>query len=286
MRAAADRHAAMGYPVRILARGEAAALEPDLLLPADEDAAFAWYPEEGWLEAAPLVARLLGGLRARGGRLRTGVAATAIEAGGDGSARRVRLADGSTVEGDVVVLAAGTGSEALARAAGVELAMAPSPGLLVVTSPEAAGPRRVVHSGALTLRPDGGGRVMLASRAIDGALPPDLATIAPDAPEPRRLLESAAAVYPALAAARVEAARVGRRSVATDGLPVAGVAPGVPGLYLLVSHSGATLAAILGRLVAGEVLGTPAPELEPYRMTEARAAAAASAAPARGAAGT
>ena len=55
------------------------------------------------------------------------------------------------------------------------------------------------------------------------------------------------------------------RSVATDGLPVAGYAPGVEGLYLLVTHSGATLAAILGRLVASELLGRHETKLETWR---------------------
>jgi glycine/D-amino acid oxidase-like deaminating enzyme len=48
-------------------------------------------------------------------------------------------------------------------------------------------------------------------------------------------------------------------------MPVAGFVPGVDGLYLLVSHSGTTLAPILGELVAAELLGEPQAALEPYR---------------------
>jgi glycine/D-amino acid oxidase-like deaminating enzyme len=284
-RAGARRSEGQGYPVREISRDEAAQLEPDFALPDADDVAFIWYPEERWIESAPLIGRLLGGVRARGGQVRERVAVVAL-ATGDDAVRGVRLADGGRIAADAVVLAAGTGSEALAGLVGVPLAMSPSPGLLVVTSPEAAGPRRLVHSGAITLRPDGCGRVMLANRTIDATLPRELASLPSDAPEAAALLESAASLYPALAGATVEAARVGRRSVAADGMPVAGFSEQVPGLYLLVSHSGATLTAILGRLAAEEVLGRPASELEPYRMTAARAAEAAGAKPAAGPSGS
>lgn len=82
---------------------------------------------------------------------------------------------------------------------------------------------------------------------------------------PRELLARARRLLPDLGEARLETARIGLRSVAVDGLPVAGVAPAVENLYLLVSHSGATLAPILGELAAAELLGERSEALEPYR---------------------
>lgn len=260
---------ALGYPVRFLDRAEAAALEPDMALPAGDDAVFIWYPEEGWLEAAPLVARLLAGVRARGGTVRPHSPVQAIHTADD-AARGVRLRSGETLTADAVVLAAGNGSEALAATAGVRLAMAPTPGLLIVTSPEAVGPRRIIHFGVLTLRPDGSGRTLMASRKLDEDLAGDPDAITAGSPEVARLFEAGLEAYPGLAGSTIEGVRIGRRSVATDQMPVTGFAEGVPGLYLLVTHSGATLAAVLGRLAAQEVAGTPATELEPYRLTEAR----------------
>jgi glycine/D-amino acid oxidase-like deaminating enzyme len=260
---------ALGYPVRRIDRTEAAALEPDMALPEGDDAVFVWYPEEGWLEAAPLVGRLLTGVRARGGSVRAGTPVAAIETT-EGRATGVRLPDGERLAADVVVLAAGNGSGRLAATAGVHLPMAPTPGLLAVTTPEAAGPRRIIHFEALTLRPDGCGRTLFASRHLDADLPPDLESITLDDPAVARLVEAGVRAYPALAAADIETVRVGRRSVAADQMPVAGFAPGVDGLYLLVTHSGATLTAILGRLAAQEVAGVSAPELEPYRLTAER----------------
>ena len=70
---------------------------------------------------------------------------------------------------------------------------------------------------------------------------------------------------PALRDAAVAGVRIGVRSVARDGMPVAGVAPTIDNLYVLVAHSGVTLAPILGRLVADEVAGGDGAALEAYR---------------------
>jgi glycine/D-amino acid oxidase-like deaminating enzyme len=59
--------------------------------------------------------------------------------------------------------------------------------------------------------------------------------------------------------------RVGQRSLPADGLPVAGFADPDGRLYLLATHSGVTLAPLLGALAAREILGEPVPELAPYR---------------------
>lgn len=258
----ADRHAAMGYPVELLDPAAAAALEPGLAVPDGPGAVAAWYPGEGWLTGPVLVGRLLDAARAHGAEVWEGTPVAALEPAAGGVA--VRLADGRRLEPATVVLAAGAASEGLARSAGVHLPMAPTPGLLAVIAPAGAGPRRVVHAAGLTLRPDGGGRTLVASRAVDADLPPGLDALPADAPEGAALLERAVRAYPGLAGLRVEALRVGRRSVAMDGLPVAGPVPGVPGLHLLVSHSGATLAALLGRLVAEAVTGPVPPALAPF----------------------
>jgi len=65
--------------------------------------------------------------------------------------------------------------------------------------------------------------------------------------------------------------RVGRRPMPADGSPVIGPIPRVEGAYLAVMHSGVTLAATVGRLVATEITnGVTAAELrglQPSRFT-------------------
>ncbi len=58
----------------------------------------------------------------------------------------------------------------------------------------------------------------------------------------------------------------GRGLVPADGLPVVGPVPSVGGVYVAVMHSGVTLAPVVGRLVAGEVVdGVEAEELDGVR---------------------
>ena len=60
---------------------------------------------------------------------------------------------------------------------------------------------------------------------------------------------------------------LGVRPIPADGLPVIGPAPDLPGLYLAVMHSGITLAPLVGRLSAEEIVGDSALDvLEPYRL--------------------
>ena len=96
---------------------------------------------------------------------------------------------------------------------------------------------------------------MLASRQVDAGLDQAICEIAMDAEPYRDLLARARHLLPDLGDARLETARIGVRSVAVDGMPVARFAPTVENLYLLASHSGPTLAPVLGELVAGELAG-------------------------------
>lgn len=80
------------------------------------------------------------------------------------------------------------------------------------------------------------------------------------------LLKKTSVYWPALASAVPEKIRVGYRPVPTDGLPVSGFVPGVKGVYVVATHSGVTLSAILGEFIASEVMtGQLQPMLAPYR---------------------
>jgi glycine/D-amino acid oxidase-like deaminating enzyme len=85
---------------------------------------------------------------------------------------------------------------------------------------------------------------------------------------PERSLAAVAAHLPALAAARVEATRVGVRPMPRDERPMVGGIPGLDGFYVVVSHSGVTLGPLWGRIAAAELLdGVLDPRLIPYRPT-------------------
>ena len=57
------------------------------------------------------------------------------------------------------------------------------------------------------------------------------------------------------------------RPIPADGLPIMGPSREFSGLYVAVMHSGVTLGALAGRLIAQEIIcGTPVEILEPYRL--------------------
>lgn len=273
-----DRHRALGHPPRVLDRAAVAALEPRLALGDDELLAAHWV-SEAWVDAPLLVDRLLAAARSRGARVLSGTRVVDIDAHG-GRVRRVRLESGDSLRTQTLVIAAGTASEDLARLAGIALPMAPSPGLLARSEPLGGGVSRVVHAGDVALRPDDGGRLLVASRALDGGLDPLIRRLEPEDEPCRDLHDRAARILPELRGARFDAVAVGVRSVAVDGQPAIGFAPGLENAYVVVSHSGVTLAPVLGPLVAAELLGATEPRLEPYRPGRFAAVEAAPGSPA------
>ena len=265
-----ERHAALGYPVRFVDRAALADLEPGLELGPDALLAAHW-EAEAWVDAPALIDRLLAAARAAGGRVLSRASVVELDLHGR-RLRHVGLASGDRLSADLVLVAAGTATEGIARRAGVALPMSPSPGLLALTQPVATGVRHIVHAGNVALRPDGRGRLLLSSREIDAALDASIREMAPDAEPCRELLARAARIVPNLNSARIESTRIGIRSVPIDGLPAAGFAPSIENAYFLASHSGVSLAPVLGRLVAAELLGEVQPELEPYRLDRFAAA--------------
>ena len=80
------------------------------------------------------------------------------------------------------------------------------------------------------------------------------------------MIDWGVAVVPALAAARPVTALVGVRPIPADGLPCVGGVPGIPGYVEAVTHSGVTLAPLIARSLADEMLREAGnPLLRPFR---------------------
>jgi glycine/D-amino acid oxidase-like deaminating enzyme len=85
-------------------------------------------------------------------------------------------------------------------------------------------------------------------------------------------MADAAAAVPALAEARPVAALAGAYAVPDSGYLSAGAVPGFSGYYEIAAYSGVTLAPLLGRSLANEILGNaPDPLLDPFRPTPTEA---------------
>jgi glycine/D-amino acid oxidase-like deaminating enzyme len=242
-----------GYPATLIDGRRAQALEPDVRWPADV-AAFAHFPEEGWADGPLLVRSLVTAAQSLGAAVDHG-GVTAIDVAG-GRVGGVRLASGTRLPADGVVVAAGRWSDRVVALACLRLPLAPTYGLLAVTAPLQHGPRGVVFAPGVHFRPEGDGRVVLQDDDTDALVGPDTPPD-PDLPACRELWRRAGAYLPDLAGAAIVEARVGIRALPADGYPVVGPLPGRDGLYLAVTHSGMTLGPLLGEVAAAEVVGGP-----------------------------
>jgi glycine/D-amino acid oxidase-like deaminating enzyme len=255
---------ANGYLIEEISPDEAMELEPDLVIDPGGVPVVYHMPMEGWLETAALAHRLITAAGRRYGlRLLSGVAVEAVIRTGS-EISGVRLSDGTALAADMVINAAGPDGGRLAALAGGHLPVQNSIGVNLITSAIPTQLRRVIHAGPVQLRPESSTRIMVGGQGIDGTLVPGEPFAADD---PRALAELRAAteVMPALRHATFESVRVGMRAIPGDGLSAIGPDPKVGGLYHAITHSGATLSALVGRLACADLLGANPPELEPFR---------------------
>ncbi|MBU3868284.1 hypothetical protein KN815_30825 [Streptomyces sp. 4503] len=116
----------------------------------------------------------------------------------------------------------------------------------------------------LNVRPDGGGRLPLQALDLDASADPATA-YPPDGEIATSMLARLPEVLNAAEGTVVEKVRVGQRAMPGDGFTVAGFpATDVP-FYVVATHSGITLAPLLGRLVADELYGRESPLLKDFR---------------------
>ena len=243
----------------------ARALEPGARFGAAERVAF--YSDEGYAFPRPMIAELLRGARRHGATTRWGARVVELEERAGGV--RVVLDGGDAVDGDAVVLCCGRWSGEAAAMVGAEIPILPaergsvSVGLLVLTSALAEPVNRVLIADELMIRPDGAGRLLLHSDEHDRL-------VDPGSGEQRAIAEQvvAAAVAHLELPGRpsVEHATVGVRALTEDLLPAVGWLAGADRVYAAVTHSGVTLAPLLGELIAAEVLaGVDEPLLARFR---------------------
>ena len=242
---------------RRVSAGKVAALEPELRVPPDQD--LFHVPDEGWLDVAPYIGRLLAGEPSGAVEVRTTVVSICEPAA---TCVRVRTSDG-WLEADRVVLAAGTQTAALARCIGVALPVEEHPGVLAFSARTSVPLKHVIYADDVHFSADAAQRIVGALTAPHGQAPIPSQEEARN--EARDVLDRASHWLPNLRGSAVAVAKVGVRPVPADGFPIAGWLPGSDRVYVLTSHSGVTLSALLGRWCAQEVAGgAPVDELKPY----------------------
>ena len=246
--ARAARLGAHGLRCTGLSRDEALAREPALT----PETVAALHVPEARVDNRRLWDALARAATARGATLRTGETVEGLLDRG-GRVAGVRAA-GRDLEADVVVVAAGAWSDALARTAGVALPMTPVKGVLARVDVREGAPTHVVKRGMPYAVPREGFGVVVGTTSEDAGF--DRA-VSPAATA--QVVAAAARLVPALASARVLDAWTGFRPRLADGLPAIGAVPGRPGLFLATGHhrNGILLCLATADLLADAVLGRP-----------------------------
>jgi glycine/D-amino acid oxidase-like deaminating enzyme len=234
-----------GYPVRPVDRAELGRLLPDARIGPVTAAWFA--PNDGQVEPPLVLAACRAVLEEAGARLLPGRARVRL----DDDGVRVEVGD-ELLRPRTTVLAAGAEAVQVAADAGLEVQTVSSPGMLVQTRPLAPLTDRVVYV------PGGPGPAVHLRQRADGSVLIGERTQETPATDPglhhaRALLAQAARFFPVLAGVPVDRWWLAYRAMPADRLPIVGPLPWLDSLYLAVSHSGVTLAPVLGRLIAKEV---------------------------------
>jgi glycine/D-amino acid oxidase-like deaminating enzyme len=262
LRARVARLASRGYAAEWISRDRASSLEPALSIP-DRVREVVFYAAEGWLDAPRAIDRLLAAASANGAELRVGTRVRSLAVRGD----RVEslVVDGEEIAAESVLVCVGPGTQTFLAPLGVTIPVGRVPGLLAVTSRPAHTLGRVVHAPGIHLRPDASGGLLLGATDVDGLISETSSRDAASAIA-GRLLERAARVFPPAKDVRLVDARIGVRPMPADGQTIAGRIPGLANAWMLATHSGVTLGPLLGRLIAGEIVGgTPSAMLAPFR---------------------
>ncbi|MFF6783392.1 FAD-dependent oxidoreductase [Streptomyces sp. NPDC012510] len=271
-----ERLRGLDYPAHWVTADEATRIAGDVRVPASITSV-AHFPSEGYVLPDLLVTNLLADAEQHGARCAIGE----VEGIAEGPAAvAVTLVGGRVCTGDRVVLAAGRWTQRLAARAGIDIPMvtgtgrgAQTVGLLGYARSPELDLRCVVHSPGLNLRPSAGGHTVLQAldlnAGVDPADPPS-----PDGDIARTLAERFSALLTDPGRSIEIDLRIGFRSLPADGHTIAGYASARSRVYCLVSHSGVTLAPVLGRLVAAEITTDQEQELlgafRPTRFTGAR----------------
>lgn len=260
------------YPVRSISAAELTGTVPSLVTGPVAAAIFSRV--DGHLDPVRVTKRFLTEARRQGARTLYSCEVQDLDLRGDVLAGVVTTR--GRVPLDRLVVAAGVDTPSILAKAGFDLKLRHAPGILAHSKPVPAVTPIVFDApGGVSFKQMSDGSVV----GTDSPEPPDIPVhheirrSAIDFPDEalrtlhgNRILTKIAAFFPAARGVALDRLTLGFRPMPIDDLPVVGAVPGTPNVYVVVTHSGVTLAPILGRYVTQEVLrNSPAKSLTPYR---------------------
>lgn len=251
------RYQSWGYPVHAIDAARLRAMEPRA---KTDGLVAAWHAaSEASVDPVAATEMILARAAAAGATVRQTVEVTGLDRTG-GRLRAVKTSGGD-IEADVLVIACGNDTPAVAAMAGLQVPLSRSPGILVHTAPQ---PPLMSH---LLLTPLGQIKQKKDGRIVTGA------DFGPSGSEDtsratgEAFLQRMAAVLPELGRAPLDKVTLGLRVMPKDGYPIVGFPKGHRDVYVTAMHSGITLGPLIGRLAAIEILDQVEVDLlAPYRL--------------------
>ena len=198
-----------------------------------------------------LARTLLDAARARGADVRFNETVSSVEAV-NGHVSAIRTSEG-LIETDCAILAAGPGTDLLAKQLGIDIGMVLSPALLLRYACESPFIRHILDGPRVEVRQSLDNTVFIAkSWPVD---PDDIPSVVGE-----RYLSILADEFDLPSRLSLISAEIGNRPTFEDKLPRLGFLPDVEGLYLATGHPGLILAPYLARVAAQEILHGETPE--------------------------
>jgi glycine/D-amino acid oxidase-like deaminating enzyme len=260
------------YPVRTITADEFATLDPNVAPGSIVNAIYSSI--DAHLDPVSVTQRFIDHAQRAGGKVLFPCEVTSLEVRAD------RLRGVITTRGkfplDRLVVAGGVDTPRILAMAGFSLSLKHAPGILAHSTPLPLLTRPVHDApGDVSFKQMADGTVV----GTDAPNPPDIPAHqdirahAEEFPTPelrdyhgRRILAKIGRFLPAAQGVALDRLTLGYRPMPLDEFPVMGVLPTLAGVHVAVTHSGVTLAPIVGRLTAEEVLNASRAEMfAPYR---------------------
>lgn len=253
----AAQHHGWGYGIQPVNRATSIMIEPNLASPPDYALHTA---EEGAVEPVAAAELLLKDAERHGATVLSGTEVKRLLKE-NGRIIGVETSEG-ILHADHVVLAAGTGTVALAASVDIDVPLETPPGLIVHSRPAPKLLNGLVMAPELHMRQTAEGRI-IAGGDFGGTNPGDDPQKAAD-----ELFGKLQAALKGGEALELDFHTIGYRPTPKDGLPILGDIDAAPGLYLAVLHSGVTLAPLVGLLAAEEIVDSKkVPDLSSFRLS-------------------
>ena len=265
---------AWGEPAKMLTQLEASALEPRVAFGGAGRVALS--PRDGALDPVLISQLLVNAAKSHGARVIEHCEVLRIDETVEDQRQKILGTSCGDIAVDRFVLATGADPSAIQTFAGFDLPQRSTPGVIVITQPMPPVLSHIVVAPGIHIHQRLDGRLVLGEQ--DGApenaahklrltaRPTRFPNAATASQHAQRLITLAKEYLTGLPEVNAEEVIIGWRPLPLDGHPVIGPSPADPHAYVAVMHSGVSLAAIVGELVAEEMLtGERAPVLATFR---------------------